>query len=33
MQPELELTTISHTEIAIFPLTFLIVLLVSVRKH
>jgi len=33
MQPELALTTISHTEIAIFLLTFLFVLLVSVRKE
>ena len=33
MKPELALTTISHTEIAIFLLTFLIVLLISVRKE
>ena len=33
MQPELELTTISHTEIAIFLLTLLFVLLVSLRKE
>ena len=33
MQPELALTTISHTEIAIFLLTFLFVLLISVRKE
>jgi len=33
MQPELALTTISHTEIAIFLLTILFVLLISVRKE
>ena len=33
MQPELALTTISHTEIAIFLLTFLFVLLISIRKE
>jgi len=33
MQPEFALTTISHTEIAIFLLTFLFVLLISVRKE
>jgi hypothetical protein len=33
MQPELALTTISHTEIAIFLVTLLFVLLISVRKE
>jgi hypothetical protein len=33
MQPEPALTTISHTEIAIFLLTLLLVLLISVRKE
>ena len=33
MQPELALMTISHTEIAIFLLTLLFVLLISVRKE
>ena len=33
MQPELALNTISHTEIAIFLLTLLFVLLISVRKE
>ena len=33
MQPELALKTISHTEIAIFLLTLLFVLLISVRKE
>ena len=33
MQPELALKTISHTEIAIFLLTLLFVLLISLRKE
>jgi hypothetical protein len=33
MQPELALMTISHTEIAIFLLTLLFVLLISARKE
>ena len=33
MQPELALNTISHTEIAIFLVTLLFVLLISLRKE